>query len=62
MPDNKIKFLRGTADEYAAAEKDNDTFYYTTDNGKLYIGNKEVSGGDSITIDTELSDTSINPV
>ena len=41
---NKIKFLRGTSGEYTAAKKDNDTIYFTTDNGKLYIGDKEVSG------------------
>ena len=44
MADNKVKFLRGTSDEYAAAEKDSDTIYFTTDDGKLYIGDKEVSG------------------
>ena len=43
---NKIKFLRGTSDEYAVAEKDSDAIYFTTDDGKLYIGNKEISGGD----------------
>ena len=45
MADNKVKFLRGTSNEYTVAEKDNDTIYFTTDDGKLYIGNKEVSGG-----------------
>ena len=45
---NKIKFLRGTSNEYTAAEKDNDTIYFTTDNGKLYIGDKEVSGSKDI--------------
>ena len=45
---NKIKFLRGTSGEYTVAEKDNDTIYFTTDNGKLYIGNKEVSGSKDI--------------
>lgn len=59
---NKVKFLRGTSDEYAVAEKDSDTIYFTTDDGKLYIGDKEVSGGGSITIDNALSDTSTNPV
>ena len=44
---NKVKFLRGTSDEYAVAEKDNDTIYFTTDDGKLYIGDKEISGGGS---------------
>ena len=34
MADNKVKFLRGTSDEYAVAEKDNDTIYFTTDDGK----------------------------
>ena len=58
---NKVKFLRGTSNEYAVAEKDSDTIYFTTDDGKLYIGDKEVSGSD-ITIDDTLSDTSENPV
>ena len=61
MANNKVKFLRGTSSEYTAAEKDNDTIYFTTDDGKLYIGNKEVSGSD-ITIDNALSETSENPV
>ena len=61
MADNKVKFLRGTSSEYTAAEKDNDTIYFTTDDGKLYIGDKEVSGSD-ITIDSKLSNTSENPV
>ena len=42
MADNKVKFLRGTSNEYTAAEKDSDTIYFTTDDGKLYIGDKEV--------------------
>ena len=45
---NKIKFLRGTSSEYTVAKKDNDTIYFTTDNGKLYIGDKEVSGDAAI--------------
>ena len=61
MANNKIKFLRGTSSEYTAVEKDNDTIYFTTDDGKLYVGDKEVSGK-SITIDAALSDTSKNPV
>ena len=44
---NKVKFLRGTSDEYAVAKKDSDTIYFTTDDGKLYIGDKEISGGGS---------------
>ena len=59
---NKVKFLRGTSNEYAVAEKDSDTIYFTTDDGKLYIGDKEVSGDGSITVDDTLSDTSTNPV
>ena len=47
MADNKVKFLRGTSDEYAVAEKDSDTIYFTTDDGKLYIGDKEISGSGS---------------
>lgn len=59
---NKVKFLRGTSGEYAVAEKDSDTIYFTTDDGKLYIGDKKISGDGSITIDDTLSDTSTNPV
>ena len=58
---NKVNFLRGTSTEYAASTKDNDTFYYTTDTEKLYLGNKEITGG-GVTIDDTLSDTSKNPV
>ena len=59
---NKVKFLRGTSNEYAVAEKDSDTIYFTTDDGKLYIGDKKISGDGSLTIDDTLSDTSTNPV
>lgn len=41
---NKVKFLRGTSNEYAVAEKDSDAIYFTTDDGKLYIGDKQISG------------------
>ena len=58
---NKVNFLRGTSAEYETATKDNDTFYYTTDDGKLYLGDKEIAGG-NITVDDALSDTSENPV
>lgn len=60
MANNKVKFLRGTASDYANAVKDKDTFYFTTDDGKLYIGDKEITCSESITIDSELSDTSEN--
>lgn len=59
---NKVKFLRGTSDEYAVVEKDSDTIYFTTDDGKLYIGDKGISGTGGLTIDDTLSDTSENPV
>ena len=58
---NKVKFLRGTSDEYAVVGKDSDTIYFTTDDGNLYIGDKKISGSD-VTIDTALSDTSENAV
>ena len=61
MADNKVNFLRGTSAEYEASTKDNDAFYYTTDDGKLYLGNKEITNG-GVTIDDTLSDTSKNPV
>ena len=43
--DNKVNFLRGTSAEYEVSTKDNDTFYYTTDTKKLYLGENEVGNG-----------------
>ena len=51
MADNKVNFLRGTSAEYEAKTKDNDTFYYTTDDGKLYLGETEITS-------IEIDDTS----
>ena len=48
---NKVNFLRGTSAEYEASTKDNDTFYYTTDDKKLYLGETEITG-------IEIDDTS----
>lgn len=48
---NKVNFLRGTATEYEASTKDNDTFYYTTDTKKLYLGETEITS-------IEIDDTS----
>lgn len=48
---NKVNFLRGTSTEYAASTKDNDTFYYTTDDEKLYLGGTEITS-------IEIDDTS----
>ena len=45
MADNKVNFLRGTSAEYETKTKDNDTFYYTTDTKKLYLGENEVGNG-----------------
>lgn len=61
MANNKVKFLRGTAAEYANTSKDDDAIYFTTDDNKLYIGDKEITGK-VIIIDTTLSDTSENAV
>lgn len=39
-----VKFLRGTSTAYAnLLSKDSKTFYYTTDNDQLYIGNVKLS-------------------
>ena len=61
MADNKVNFLRGTSAEYESKTKDNDTFYYTIDDEKLYLCDKEITSR-GITIDNALSDTSENPV
>ena len=51
MADNKVNFLRGTSAEYETKNKDSDTFYYTTDTKKLYLGENEITG-------IEINDTS----
>lgn len=58
---NKVNFLRGTSAEYESSIKDNDTFYYTTDTKKLYLGETEITGG-GVIIDDALSSTSEHPV
>ena len=57
MANNKIKFLRGTSDEYTAAEKDSDTIYFTTDDGKLYIGDKEILGESIKALNSHINDS-----
>ena len=57
MADNKIKFLRGTSNEYAVAEKDNDAIYFTTDDGKLYIGDKEILGESIKALNSHINDS-----
>ena len=54
---NKVKFLRGTSDEYTVAEKDNDTIYFTTDDGKLYIGDKEILGKSIKALNSHINDS-----
>ena len=60
MANNKVKFLRGTSDEYTAAEKDNDTIYFTTDDGKLYVGDKEILGESIKTLNSHINDSVIH--
>ena len=57
MADNKVKFLRGTSNEYAVAEKDSDTIYFTTDDGKLYIGDKEILGESIKALNSHINDS-----
>lgn len=56
MADNKVKFLRGTSNEYAVTEKDSDAIYFTTDDGKLYIGDKEISGESIKALNSHIND------
>lgn len=54
---NKVKFLRGTSNEYTVAEKDSDTIYFTTDDGKLYIGDKEILGESIKAFNSHINDS-----
>ena len=56
MADNKVNFLRGTSAEYKTKTKDNDTFYYTTDTKKLYLGENEITGIEIDDISTTATD------
>ena len=56
-----VKFLRGTPAAWEAlATKDSDTLYFISEEGaskgKLYLGSKLISGGDTITSATTLGD------
>lgn len=43
-----VKFLKGTAAEYASASKNSTTFYYTTDDAQLYLGEIKLSNGSEL--------------
>lgn len=46
---NSVLFLKGTAAQYTALTNKNDnTFYYTTDDNQLYLGTIKLSNGDDI--------------
>jgi len=34
----RVRFLKGTSEQYAALTPDEYTFYFTTDNEKFYLG------------------------
>lgn len=40
-----VKFLRGTANQYAQASKDVNSFYFTSDDNNLYLGEIKLSNG-----------------
>ena len=43
-----VKFLKGTAAEYTSASKNSTTFYYTTDDAQLYLGEIKLSNGSDL--------------
>ncbi len=59
---NYVKFMRGTQAMYnALAEKNSDTLYFvyenaSADRGKLYLGNKLISGSSGIDGEISISD------
>ena len=59
---NYVKFMRGTQLMYNALQtKDSDTLYFvyenaSADKGKLYLGNKLISGSSSVSGDISVSD------
>lgn len=57
MADNKVKFLRGSSADYATVEKNEDTFYYTTDDKKLYLGNELINGGSGSNVQSDWDET-----
>lgn len=61
---NYVKFMRGTQDLYnSLTEKDSNTLYFVYENaqadkGKLYLGNKLISGSSSIDGNISIADIS----
>ncbi len=59
---NYVKFMRGTQATYnALTEKDSNTLYFVYENaqadkGKLYLGNKLISGSSSIDGNISIAD------
>lgn len=45
---NSVIFLKGTAAQYASATKNANTFYYTTDDAQLYLGEIKLSNAAEI--------------
>lgn len=57
-----VIFVQLTQSQYQnIGQKDNGTLYFCTDTQNIYLGSKKYGGSD-ITVDTELSETSTNPV
>lgn len=57
-----VIFVQLTQSQYQnISQKDNGTLYFCTDTQNIYLGSKKYGGSD-VTVDTELSETSTNPV
>ena len=62
---NSVIFLKGTADQYASATKNANTFYYTTDDAQLYLGEIKLSNANEIAAavaDLETLTTLVNKI
>ena len=45
---NEVKFLQGLSSAYSSASKVENTFYYTTDDQNLYIGEKKLTNAEDL--------------
>lgn len=54
---NSVIFLKGTAAQYASATKNTNTFYYTTDDAQLYLGEVKLSNAGEIAAAVERIET-----
>lgn len=56
----KVRFLKGTSEQYQALIPDEYTFYFTTDDEKFYLGDIELSNGNIQYLQQNLNELALS--